>query len=423
MSENIQFEDGSFQRLLSMMQRLLQTPDGKQLYERIEHGSRVCEDMNSRLEHQFLVFIDDELEQYLKAGDPEPATRMVARLIRRRLAPFLGQNDNAGPAGESPFAKLEDNIAEVMEQAGQLEEWREATKLVEKEERASQARFNIPADDDMLDLAARKQELIGRYDEMQAAFDKSKIGNRDFLNNLKTIRLALSSTTDSKNIDEWKPLLLDAIDEIIDWQEGMMSQLREVAGFLDEVRTSNSSLHEEIIKVRQLTQTDEFTGLPNHDAFTRRLYGEMQRARRFRHPLTVCLLGLDLSVTDGLDEQAAEIVTLYADDVISQFRGYDIVARTDALQFGVILPGTDVEGALKALAEAQYRAARNQAADGRQSLPSFHSGIADMHPNDDPDELLARAQKAYRQAAKAGPQTLEVISGESGRNTGSANQS
>lgn len=415
MSQDEEFESGGFHRLLALMQRLLQTPDGKELYQRIENGSQACEDMTARLEHQFLAFIDNELNCYLKADDPEPATRMVARLIRRRLEPFLdGDTVRNSDRQTEPLVLLETSMTEVLEQAGQMEEWRRAADDINKELQASRARFNFASEnDEVLDLSARKQDLVRRFDDMQTAFDQSRVGNRDFLNNLKTIRLALSKTTESKDVDEWKPLLLEAIDEIIDWQEGMMGQLQEVSLFLDDVRTSNSSMHEEIMKVRKLTQTDEFTGLPNHDAFLRRLYGEMQRARRFKQPLTICLLGLDLTIADGLDEQAAETVAIYADDVISQFRGYDIVARTDDLQFGVILPGTDIDGAVTALDEAQHRAARK--GDRPQSLPSFHSGVASMHPNDSPDELLARAEKAYQQAAASGPQTLEVITGDSTR--------
>ena len=96
------------------------------------------------------------------------------------------------------------------------------------------------------------------------------------------------------------------------------------------------------------------------------------------------------------------------------------MARTRELQFGVILPGTDVDGAIRALAEAQHRAAKKQYDDhGKtQPLPTFHSGVASMHHSDDPDELLARAEKAYRQAASSGPQTLEVIPGDEGQNSG-----
>jgi diguanylate cyclase (GGDEF)-like protein len=415
MDQDTGYESGSFYRLLALMQRLLQTPDGQGLYRQIEKGSRACEDMTARLEHRFLAYLDAELARYLQGHEPEPATRMVVRLIRRRLAPYFSDIPKVLDKSTEPFAGLEQDMAEVLEQAADLKSWRNAATAIGKEMQAGNARFNTsPAVDGSLDLAARRQELISRYDDMQSAFDQNRISNKDFLNNLKTIRMSLAGTSEIRDMEEWKPLLLEAIDEMVEWQEGMMEQLRQSGEFLDNVRSSSVHLHEEIIKVRQLTQTDEFTGLPNQDAFMRRLYGEMQRARRFKQPLTVCLLGLDLNVMDGMDDAASEAVAVYADDVISLFRGYDIVARTRDLQFGVILPGTDIDGAIRALAEAQQRAARKQYDDHGKSqpLPSFHSGVASMHPNDDPDDLLTRAEKAYRQAAKTGPQTLEVFPGD-----------
>ena len=77
MDQDTGYESGSFYRLLGLMQRLLQTPDGQGLYRQIEKGSRACEDMTARLEHRFLAYLDAELASYLQGEDPEPATRMV----------------------------------------------------------------------------------------------------------------------------------------------------------------------------------------------------------------------------------------------------------------------------------------------------------------------------------------------------------
>ncbi|MDH5632443.1 MAG: GGDEF domain-containing protein [Gammaproteobacteria bacterium] len=415
-SESQTFADSgtSLQQLLGLMRRLLQTPDGQSVYRRIERGSRVCEDFGQQLEQRFLQYLDHELACSCQGEDLEPSTRLIVRLIRRRLAPFLAQNWRVTDPG---LEGLGADMAGVVAQVASVELWNQAANEKSREMEAEQARYNPSARNLMLpDLQSGRRELDRHYDDLRASFEHSQRQNRDFLNNLKTVRLAINDKNAGNDVDELRPVLLAAIDEITEWQEALMQQLSEANEFLDTARSGSVWLHEEINKVRELTQTDESTGLPNRDAFLRRMYGEMQRARRFRHPLSVCLIGLDLGATGHLDDGAVEALVVYADNVISRFRAYDIVARTGELQFGILLPGTGAEGAFRALEEAQHRAARSSQSGGDAIvLPSFHGGVATMHPNDAPDELLHRAETAFRSASRKGSGALEIVAGEQQR--------
>lgn len=391
-------------RILKLVHNLLQTPDGLALYRQIEAGYMRCQTLHHRVDREFLAYLDRTLLQYIEENNAEPATRMVAKLIQRRMAGAA--DDLADPELESPSddpatRQLLDRLVSLEDEAREPD-W---ARLDPVQAQALKAPGH--------NLTRQRRELE-RIQQLAEDKIKASLGStRDFMSNLRTVRSAMVEADNTETLDGLRQVLLGAIDEIADWQNRLGEQLHEATDSLRHIRTDNVSLHREIVKVRQLTQMDEYTGLPNRVAFLRQLRAELQRARRYDMPLTVCAItidGFDALQSEYGDGLADEVLQLYAEQVISRFRGYDTVARLGASQFGVVFAGADVDGAIRALAEAQHRAGRQAVIlDGQESrLPTFSSGIAQAAAEEAPEELLERAEAVLKQ--NIGSKRLEVAS-------------
>ena len=81
---------------------------------------------------------------------------------------------------------------------------------------------------------------------------------------------------------------------------------------------------------------DALTGLPDRRSYQDRLEIEIERARRFRTKLTLCVIQLGLPGDAVVRKVAA---------ILRGGRRADEVFRIGGGQFAVLLPQTDVEGA------------------------------------------------------------------------------
>ncbi len=100
-------------------------------------------------------------------------------------------------------------------------------------------------------------------------------------------------------------------------------------------------------KLEELSARDSLTGLYNRRELERRLHEETQRARRYRHSLSVMMLDIDhfKNVNDRYGHQAGDEVLITVTDLIQlHMRPVDVVCRYGGEELAVILPETDEEG-------------------------------------------------------------------------------
>ena len=100
-------------------------------------------------------------------------------------------------------------------------------------------------------------------------------------------------------------------------------------------------------RARELSVTDELTGLYNRRFLMQRCEEELSRAHRYRLPLTCIILDLDLfkRVNDDYGHQAGDRVLRHvAQAVRGECRKEDIVARYGGEEFIVVLSGDERDG-------------------------------------------------------------------------------
>lgn len=154
-------------------------------------------------------------------------------------------------------------------------------------------------------------------------------------------------------------------------------------------------------RLRELTRTDDLTGLYNQRHFHDRLREEAARARRQGDPLSMIVFDLDgfKQVNDIHGHAAGDIVLReVAERLNRRMRDTDLVARIGGDEFAVICPETpahDLESISTNLAEAATYDLTNPV--------GVSIGVAEYRPGDPSmDELIDRADQAMYRVKRAG---------------------
>jgi diguanylate cyclase (GGDEF)-like protein len=191
-------------------------------------------------------------------------------------------------------------------------------------------------------------------------------------------------------------------DEIEDLAEAFS----EMAGVLESTRRL---LSETTRRLEEMAITDELTGLYNRRHVMEELKAEFSRSMRFG--LTLSCLAIDLDFFKEVNDRYGHLA---GDDVLRQisdlfhmnFREPDILARSGGEEFLVILPQTDIQGAL-AKAELLRKQVEQQAftVEGGTTIHMTISIGAAAYPDErihDMDYLIKIADDALYRSKETG---------------------
>ena len=164
--------------------------------------------------------------------------------------------------------------------------------------------------------------------------------------------------------------------------------------------------------LRRLATTDPLTGLHNRHHFFTTTRNEIERCRRFARPASVLMIDLDhfKAINDRFGHDTGdEVLRVFASAARAALRSHDILARFGGEEFAVMLPETDLLGALH-IAERLRAAAEAQIIEFAPASIRYtiSVGATELEPGDvSIDAALTRADSALYDAKRAGRNRVE----------------
>jgi len=212
--------------------------------------------------------------------------------------------------------------------------------------------------------------------------------------------------------------LTDAFNEMV----------RRLLGARSELDAKNEALRQKNAELQTLSTTDSLTGLHNRHSLMQLLAREVEKSRRLESPLALLMIDVDhfKSYNDSHGHLAGdEMLRKLARQLESALGESDHAARYGGEEFVVVLPRTDLRGALEVAERIRQSAEEAARAEGEATQVTLSIGLS-CYPacGGTADGLLREADVALYTAKRSGRNRvaaaapLPVTAGRGGESAG-----
>lgn len=219
--------------------------------------------------------------------------------------------------------------------------------------------------------------------------------------NLETLKLVIT-----ERLDVLTGQLRALCEEEANRNAEVVQRIAALTERLGELEQESKDLRQRLRLAHQQALYDSVTGLPNRKAVDEHIAQEFSRWQRFHQPLSLLVWDIDhfKQINDRFGHQAGDKALRIVGQVLrNAVRAVDFVGRYGGEEFVMLLPGTDLEDALKVaekLREAVKRCGFNSR--GKPVPVTISCGLTCARVGDTPTSLFERADKALYQAKQAG---------------------
>lgn len=419
------------QALEEQLEKLLSTPAGSVIYDQLARFVAEWQALESHIAGTYTVLLRLLIEDIAQNPSSEHLLSLTGRLIQSRRGSAWGEMNSVSPSDfASRFAQntaFRQSLAVLLDRLdGDSRPTASSHSsfvppVATRPETAGIGRHKDIHDSGELKVnSVYRQHLDRQRDEIEKLqgllarkVREAIVKNDEFGELLEIERGALQKINSIEDIATLRQIMVGGVEELLKGQSALAENLSSTSEYLSLVETDSERLRDELSKVRQLSMTDEQTGLPNRRAFLRRLEDEIGRAQRYGAPMALAILDLDefKSVNDRYGHAAGDrVLNCYAEQVLSIFRHHDMVARYGGEEFSVLLPNTTVDGAARALRKVQMRVAQAICKhDGRALvLPTFSAGLTRYQTGEPLTSVIERADRLLYRAKQRGRNRIEM---------------
>ncbi|VAX14298.1 diguanylate cyclase (GGDEF domain) [hydrothermal vent metagenome] len=259
-------------------------------------------------------------------------------------------------------------------------------------------------DTDLQETARLQQLSITGSREVNAAVEKEVRGIEQSVDKASDLTM-LQTDIQSRVI-----IIRDHMDSFLqaellrDRQSGDISE--RLKKELTEAEQKIEILRKQLENEREQAMKDGLTGLFNRRAYDQYIKDELARFKRYASPFVLAVWDVDRfkTVNDQYGHAAGDkVLKIIADIIAENIRETDIVARYGGEEFVIIMPETKIEAAYTSL-EKLNRMIKNCGFHfrGERVEVTASCGITESRPDDTPESIFQRADKALYQAKEMG---------------------
>jgi len=164
-------------------------------------------------------------------------------------------------------------------------------------------------------------------------------------------------------------------------------------------------LQQSMEKLELVNRTDGLTGVFNRRYWQQQLSYEIQRAARYQHPVSLLLFDLDKfkQLNDKYGHQGGDAVLIELSAVVANLlRDTDLLGRYGGEEFGVVLPETDMKGAMLVANRICTAAANHIMLFNGQTMQATLSIGVSTYAGQTVDEIIQQADSALYTAKRQG---------------------
>ena len=180
-------------------------------------------------------------------------------------------------------------------------------------------------------------------------------------------------------------------------------------GFFFIMSFTLSGLNRALEKEKKLARADSLTGVANPRYFSELAAREVERCRRYRHPLTLIYMDCDnfKFVNDQFGHQTGnQLLRLLADAIQNNTRSTDLVARMGGDEFAVLMPETGEQILPQALERLKNRLVKALQDAGYPVTLSVGAAIY-LFPPESVDEVIQTADRLMFLAKNQGKNRIK----------------
>ena len=185
-------------------------------------------------------------------------------------------------------------------------------------------------------------------------------------------------------------------------KQGYAHIIEELARTQKETEMLKEQLHES----QQKMLRDPLTGLPNRLAYEERIALEMNRSSRNHAPFSLAIWDIDhfKKVNDTYGHDAGDkVLKLLAKIIVSRVRKVDMFARLGGEEFVLLMPDTDINGALQLNDQLRkYLEDSGFHYNGSPCPITSSVGLAQFQGEDTAEQLLQKADRALYKSKDGG---------------------
>ena len=375
--------------------------------EQLQHyGATVRESANEGARQEALA----QLSRLV--GDPVLATDADSLSLIRRGAAALNGLANARALEDADRSGGGKSALPVPGEGPAREEWRQVEQDLHRASEAIALSMNAAGTERGLDFERAADRLRVRLYaaglSLVALLLLAGVAIRRWL--LQPILLTTQALADSENELAVK-LPHSRISEI----DRFYRSVERIAASLADIGEAHRQERATQAELRRLASVDELTGIANRRWFSAMAGRELERCRRFNHPLALLMIDIDhfKQVNDTHGHAIGdEVLRAFTRVLESNLRSLDLLGRLGGEEFAVVLPEAD-QAAAEQTAERLRSAVEAMAiplADGSHIRLTASVGIAmPAESATEPlDGMLARADTALYTAKHGGRNRVVV---------------